>query len=284
MNKRGISGVITMLIIVALALVAIGFVWFVINNILSQSTDNVETSASNLFDSFHNPLGGGVDVPEEFVSCAEIYESDSTSENGIYTLYPEETEDSIEVYCDIANGGWTLVLLSNRNPPGCPSPSWDLAINSVSYNGSVLSTDLASFDLLVGLKYWELFGNTIKLEVGASPSSINHRATYDISLDEVNNYKLDLSNQNLIIGTQVPDFYTVHNGMDFSTFDEDNDLWQASYSCSSVTGDSAWWYNSCWGGSFWGRCKGWEQDSLKDAPYWISYSDDNYAHGAMWIK
>jgi len=50
-NKQGISGVITMLIIVALVLVALGLVWYVVNNILEQGQEETEQAASDIFDS-----------------------------------------------------------------------------------------------------------------------------------------------------------------------------------------------------------------------------------------
>ena len=49
-NKRGISGVITMLIIIALVLVAVGLVWYVVNNILEQGQAESEQAASDIFD------------------------------------------------------------------------------------------------------------------------------------------------------------------------------------------------------------------------------------------
>lgn len=48
-QKKGISGVITMLIIVALALVAVGAVWYVIQNILDKGTAEVDKTAGDLF-------------------------------------------------------------------------------------------------------------------------------------------------------------------------------------------------------------------------------------------
>lgn len=49
-NKKGISGIITMLIIIALVLVAVGVVWYVVQNILEQGQAETEQAASDLFD------------------------------------------------------------------------------------------------------------------------------------------------------------------------------------------------------------------------------------------
>ena len=48
-NKRGISHVITMLIIIALVLVAIGGVWVVVQNVLDQGASQTEQAATDMF-------------------------------------------------------------------------------------------------------------------------------------------------------------------------------------------------------------------------------------------
>ncbi len=48
-NKRGMSAIVTMLIIVALSLVAIGVVWYVIQNLISNTEDTVTQGSDDLF-------------------------------------------------------------------------------------------------------------------------------------------------------------------------------------------------------------------------------------------
>ena len=48
-NKRGMSAIITTLIIIALALVAIGIIWFVIQNVLSSTKSEVTQGTEDLF-------------------------------------------------------------------------------------------------------------------------------------------------------------------------------------------------------------------------------------------
>ena len=48
MNKRGISEIITTVVMVALALVAIGVVWVVISNILEQSKEDISSGLSRV--------------------------------------------------------------------------------------------------------------------------------------------------------------------------------------------------------------------------------------------
>jgi flagellin-like protein len=43
MEKRGVSGIITMVILIALTLVVIGIVWIVINNLVEEQIENTES-------------------------------------------------------------------------------------------------------------------------------------------------------------------------------------------------------------------------------------------------
>jgi hypothetical protein len=47
-NKRGLSTIVTTLIIVALSLVAVGIVWVVVNNIVTKQTANIDYKAKCL--------------------------------------------------------------------------------------------------------------------------------------------------------------------------------------------------------------------------------------------
>ena len=59
-NNRGMSGIVVMLIIIALALVAIGSVWYVVQNLLSDTTDEVTESSGDLFSDCVADAGGSV--------------------------------------------------------------------------------------------------------------------------------------------------------------------------------------------------------------------------------
>ena len=58
-NKKGLSEVVTTLIIILLVLVAIGIVWVVVNNVLQSGTEQAELSAKCL----------NVDIKATAVSC-----------------------------------------------------------------------------------------------------------------------------------------------------------------------------------------------------------------------
>lgn len=60
MNNKGLSDIVVTLIIVLLSMVAIGLVWFVVNNLLQSGTEGVEISAKCL----------NVAISVEQVNCA----------------------------------------------------------------------------------------------------------------------------------------------------------------------------------------------------------------------
>jgi len=49
MNNKGLSGIVTIIIIIALALVAVGIVWYVINNVLESGRTEALQASSDVF-------------------------------------------------------------------------------------------------------------------------------------------------------------------------------------------------------------------------------------------
>jgi len=48
LNKKGISGVIVVMILIAIAIVAIGIVWFTVNNLLNKQVEGISSSSDCL--------------------------------------------------------------------------------------------------------------------------------------------------------------------------------------------------------------------------------------------
>ena len=218
-----------------------------------------------------------------YKSCKEILANNPNATDGIYTIDPDGDggSDPFDCNCDMTTdgGGWTLVLLSNSDVQYCPRPNWNEVVNNANVNGTQ-SADLTSFDLFLGVKYWNLLGAKMRLDMGASPTSLSHRAYYDFFLDKSNSYSLSLSNESITIhteGTESPGMYTYHNGRSLSTKDADHDAYSGN--CASNFNNAAWWYGSCWSGSFWGGGGA----AFQDAPYW-SGDDEYFSYGAMWLR
>ena len=71
-NKRGMSEIVTTLIIIALALVAIGVVWYVIQNLLGTTEDEVTQGSEDLFNDCVIDLGGTVTTEDGTCTGGEI--------------------------------------------------------------------------------------------------------------------------------------------------------------------------------------------------------------------
>lgn len=165
----------------------------------------------------------------------------------MYWIYPSGST-GLNVYCDMtdAGGGWTLVL-QNNIAVATPAPNWAVATGGNTILGTP-SSDLTTFNQLVGLGFWNNIGTTLRAEVGALPTSISHKATYTVSLNSGNFYALGLSNQNILVGGNAPGLFYAHNNAPFTTHDADHDNYVSN--CAQLYANHPWWYGACWDGNF----------------------------------
>lgn len=104
-NKKGLSTVVTTLIIILLVLVAVGIIWIVVRNVIEQGADNIDISTKCL----------NVDVRVTNASCsqsvgnctADIYRKQGSEEiGGVILIYhvnkTVQTTSQIKVPGDIS--------------------------------------------------------------------------------------------------------------------------------------------------------------------------------------
>ncbi len=82
--------------------------------------DLLDNNCDGNVDENVSPLGGGVDCPA--LSCYEVLQDQPGAVDDTYWI-GDPGPDAIEVYCDMASGGWTLVyratnsgIIENANP------------------------------------------------------------------------------------------------------------------------------------------------------------------------
>ena len=68
-NNKGLSDIVTTLIIIALALVAVGVVWYVFQNAVSQGQEKAEQASDDVFGTC--PTAGITDATDSKSVCAE---------------------------------------------------------------------------------------------------------------------------------------------------------------------------------------------------------------------
>ncbi len=121
MKKRGLSAVVSTLILVALAIATIAIVWFVVNNIVRENTDqsascfealgkvkiNDEYTCYNRND---NTLQISIDVEDADIEEIRISFSDIQSTKTIDVLSSPQLIDGVEMY-----GGEQSVKIPDKN-------------------------------------------------------------------------------------------------------------------------------------------------------------------------
>ncbi|XP_045187758.2 fibrinogen-like protein 1 isoform X2 [Mercenaria mercenaria] len=166
--------------------------------------------------------------------CGEIY-STGTKTDGVYTISPDK-KCSFSVYCDMTNGGWTLIQRK--------------ADASVDFNRPW--TDyVAGFGNLTGSHWLGLEkihrmtkdGSRIYFEIGNYDGSRDHVSYEGFAVQgKATAYTMNVDRFGYE-GT-IKELFSRHNNQKFSTYDRDNDD-HSTTDCVGERNGAGWWYHKC---------------------------------------
>jgi hypothetical protein len=212
-------------------------------------------------------------------NCKAILTADPGSSDGVYTIDPDGVggNDPFDCYCDMTTdgGGWTQVWSMSLGASNHPVYGilWNDAINRIPQETSNVYTGLNIWNQIMGGPSAEMRGDFI--QNGSLIQSF--KATLQ-AFDPADDYTIKLSNYVQLAGSIQPGLWTYHNNVAFSSVDNDNDN-NTGGNCSTFYGNSAFWYNQCWDGNFWG----WGgQGGNGFGSYWQGAS--NIGEGAYFIR
>ena len=155
-------------------------------------------------------------------NCYQLYLNGIKSD-GIYDIYPDNENESIKVFCEMHKGGWTRIMNKIDNSKTAFNKSWNEYTNGF---GEINSNNW------LGLNYIRQLTNqqqmSIRIEV-SNDITDSLMIEYDSFFIGPEKQKFQLTIGKKIFGS-LADSFTSHNGMKFSTYDQDND--EYSGSCS----------------------------------------------------
>jgi len=168
--------------------------------------------------------------------CADILKSNASSPSGVYNLRINENSPEFPAYCDMTTngGGWTVFQRRIDGSEVFYRPWSDY----VSGFGSLTKEFWLGNDRLASLTTARQYN--LRVDLGDWSNAYRYA--------EYNRFKISDSNDKyrLTLGSyrgNAGDSMAVQRGMQFSTYDQDNDVHVTDNCASAWRG--AWWYERC---------------------------------------
>uniref|UniRef100_A0A8C1F0J9 Fibrinogen C-terminal domain-containing protein n=1 Tax=Cyprinus carpio carpio TaxID=630221 RepID=A0A8C1F0J9_CYPCA len=195
--------------------------------------------------------------------CSDVYSS-GENVSGVYTI--TTIAGPLQVYCEMISGGindrglWTVILRRMNGEVNFFRP-WE------SYKWG-FGNKTGEYWLGLEFLYQLTLRYRYKLRVDVEDIEGKAFALYEpFSVgSEADGYKVQVSG---FVDGGTGDTLSYHNGMKFSTFDNDQDTWSSN--CAMTFSQGGFWYNTCANANptglyFWGKDYG----SLSIGAYWKS--------------
>ncbi|XP_063431070.1 ficolin-1-A-like [Mytilus trossulus] len=169
---------------------------------------------------------------QEFLEddCTTLKKNHTHLDSGVYTIYPSKTAEGLQVFCNMTNGGWTII---QRRVDG----SENFQRNWLEYENGF--GDLRN-EFWLGNKYLHMLTSkgSFKLRVELVYSNGNNYyieySTFEVA-DATLRYTLTVRNGHSgNLGNWLP----YNNGKNFSTYDREN-------SCMCAASYNGWWHDCC---------------------------------------
>ncbi|KAM4525609.1 microfibril-associated glycoprotein 4-like [Odontesthes bonariensis] len=170
------------------------------------------------------------------LDCNDIYNSDTSRPSGVYTIYPIGATSAVQVYCDMDSleGGWTVLQRRMDGSVNFYRP-WDQYKTGFGNAVGEYWLGLESLFHLTLRKKYELL---VDMEDFEGNKVFARYSSFSIG-PESYGYRLHVSG---FTDGGAGDGLLRHNGMKFSTFDKDQDIWSGNCAKSYLGG---WWYDHC---------------------------------------
>ncbi|XP_073432499.1 fibrinogen gamma chain isoform X1 [Dendrobates tinctorius] len=252
----------------------------------SQKITLLKQKISVLENQCQQPCKDTVEI-QEFTGkdCQEVANKGART-SGLYYVKPIKAKQQFLVYCEIQPSGAAWTVLQRRL-----DGSVDFNKNWVQYKegfGYLSPTDTTEYWLgnekihLLSTQSTTPYVLRIELEDWSGHKSVADYSTFRLGAEK-DKYRLTYA---YFLGGDAGDafdgvdfgddpsdkFFTSHNGMQFSTFDKDNDKFEGN--CAEQDG-SGWWMNRCHAGQLNGKY-------YPDGTYSESDTTGGYDNGIIW--
>ncbi|XP_043918367.1 fibrinogen alpha chain [Protopterus annectens] len=226
--------------------------------------------------------------------CEDIHHKHTSgSKSGLFQIKPSGSQKVITVYCDQETGlgGW--VVIQQRTDGSLNfNRTWDEykkgfgSIDSQGNGNLWLGNEnihlLTSKESVLRIELEDWSGNKAYAEYYVTVGSESGGYVLQVS-----HYEGDAGDA-LIKGTPEDSQNTHHNGMKFSTYDRDNDLWEEN--CAVAYG-GGWWHNNCQAANLNGIYYQGQYDPRDNVPYetengvvWTLFRSGDYSLKVVRMK